>query len=218
MGEPGDVRSLNHARSALAALDHLGKQDLFLTETAAYADVILPASGWAEKDGTVSNTDRRVQLGRGRATRRGARCLDIRDIANGLGMNWSTSTSPRYEEMRGAAKYYRYHLGSFERAEFGNLPFAMKRSWPGRGVQGPVPTGNGKARLRQRKPSPPTNNRTRLSVDLITGRQLEHWHTGTMTRRANVLDAIEPVPVVRYTRDLVQLGIDSGDSTLHPPR
>ena len=45
--------NLNHARSALAALDHLVLQDMFLTETAAYADVVLPASGWAEKDGTV---------------------------------------------------------------------------------------------------------------------------------------------------------------------
>ena len=56
--------NLNHAREALAALDHLVVQDMFLTETTAFADVILPASGWAEKDGTVSNTDRRVQLGR----------------------------------------------------------------------------------------------------------------------------------------------------------
>jgi formate dehydrogenase major subunit len=54
--------NLNHARTALAALDHLVVQDMFLTETAAFADVVLPASGWAEKDGTVSNTDRRVQL------------------------------------------------------------------------------------------------------------------------------------------------------------
>jgi len=58
--------NLNHARAALAALDHLVVQDMFLTETTAFADVVLPASGWAEKDGTVSNTDRRVQLGQGR--------------------------------------------------------------------------------------------------------------------------------------------------------
>jgi formate dehydrogenase major subunit len=55
---------LNHARQALAHLEHLVVQDLFLTETAAYADVVLPASGWPEKDGTVTNTNRQVQMGR----------------------------------------------------------------------------------------------------------------------------------------------------------
>src|ERR1700693_5273023 len=55
---------LNHAREALAHLEHLVVQDLFLTETAAYADVVLPASAWPEKDGTVTNTNRQVQMGR----------------------------------------------------------------------------------------------------------------------------------------------------------
>ena len=54
---------LNHAREALAHLEHLVVQDLFLTETASYADVILPASAWPEKDGTVTNTNRQVQMG-----------------------------------------------------------------------------------------------------------------------------------------------------------
>ena len=55
---------LNHAREALAHLEHLVVQDLFLTETALYADVVLPASAWPEKDGTVTNTNRQVQMGR----------------------------------------------------------------------------------------------------------------------------------------------------------
>src|SRR6516164_8717085 len=55
---------LNHAREALAHLEHLVVQDLFLTETAFHADVILPASAWPEKDGTVTNTNRQVQMGR----------------------------------------------------------------------------------------------------------------------------------------------------------
>src|ERR1035437_2583674 len=55
---------LNHAREALAHLEHLVVQDLFLTETAVYADVVLPASAWPEKDGTVTNTNRQVQMGR----------------------------------------------------------------------------------------------------------------------------------------------------------
>jgi formate dehydrogenase major subunit len=56
--------NLNHARHALASLEHLVVQDIFLTETAWLADVVLPASAWPEKTGTVSNTDRTVQLGR----------------------------------------------------------------------------------------------------------------------------------------------------------
>ena len=55
---------LNHAREALAHLDHLVVQDIFLTETAVYADVVLPSSAWPEKDGTVTNTNRQVQMGR----------------------------------------------------------------------------------------------------------------------------------------------------------
>ena len=62
---------LNHARGALAHLEHLVVQDIFLTETASYADVILPASAWPEKDGTVTNTNRQVQMGRAGAAAAG---------------------------------------------------------------------------------------------------------------------------------------------------
>ena len=62
---------LNHAREALAHLEHLVVQDLFLTETAVYADVVLPASAWPEKDGTVTNTNRQVQMGRAGAAAAG---------------------------------------------------------------------------------------------------------------------------------------------------
>jgi formate dehydrogenase major subunit len=100
--------NLNHARAALAALDHLVVQDMFLTETAAFADVVLPASGWAEKDGTVSNTDRRVQLGRAAVPLPGGARQDlwiIRDIGKGIGMDWDYNhVSEVYEEMRGAMK------------------------------------------------------------------------------------------------------------------
>ena len=64
---------VTHAREALAKLEHLVVQDIFLTETAKYADVVLPASAWPEKDGTVSNTNRQVQMGRAEAAERGDR-------------------------------------------------------------------------------------------------------------------------------------------------
>jgi formate dehydrogenase major subunit len=70
--EPRHVRPrrANHARAALAALDHLVVQDIFLTETACLADVVLPASAFAEKTGSFTNTDRLVQLGRQAIARR----------------------------------------------------------------------------------------------------------------------------------------------------
>ena len=83
---------LNHAREALAHLEHLVVQDLFLTETAMYADVVLPASGWPEKDGTVTNTNRQVQMGRAAIPLPGNTRQDlwiIQDIANRMGCGWN---------------------------------------------------------------------------------------------------------------------------------
>src|SRR5512140_3695662 len=83
---------LNHAREALAALDHLVVQDIFLTETAYLADVVLPATAWPEKDGTVTNTDRIVQLGRKAIEPPGEAKEDlwiIQGIAKRMGLDWS---------------------------------------------------------------------------------------------------------------------------------
>jgi formate dehydrogenase major subunit len=170
--------NLNHARAALAALDHLVVQDMFLTETAAFADVVLPASGWAEKDGTVSNTDRRVQLGRAAVPLPGEARWDR------LNQN-SSVTYPCVDE-----------------------------NDPGQGVVfiENFPTPSGKARLVAAKSIPADEQPDEeFPMVLITGRQLEHWHTGSMTRRASVLDAIEPVAVVYVNQqDLEGLGIEAG--------
>src|SRR6059058_2623067 len=82
----------NHAREALAALEHLVVQDIFLTETAYLADVILPASAFPEKTGTFTNTDRLVQLGRQAIDPPGDARQDlwiIQDMARGLGLDWN---------------------------------------------------------------------------------------------------------------------------------
>jgi formate dehydrogenase major subunit len=76
----------NHARAALAALDHLVVQDIFLTETAYLADVVLPASAHAEKTGSFTNTDRLVQLGRQAITRRA-----MRDRTSGSSSSWPSA-------------------------------------------------------------------------------------------------------------------------------
>ena len=83
---------LNHARGALAHLEHLVVQDIFLTETCSYADVILPASAWPEKDGTVTNTNRQVQMGRAALPLPGEARQDlwiIQDLAQRMGCNWN---------------------------------------------------------------------------------------------------------------------------------
>ncbi len=102
---------LNHARHALRALEHLVVQDIFMTETAWYADVVLPASAWPEKTGTVTNTDRMVQLGKTRARiRRATRrptCGSSSRSRNAWACDWNyegeeSGVAAVYEEMRQA--------------------------------------------------------------------------------------------------------------------
>ena len=95
---------LNHARKALASLDHMVVQDIFVTETALFADIILPASAFPEKTGSFTNTDRRVQLGRQAVNPPGEAKQDlwiIQKIAHGMGLKWDYS-GPKdvFNEMR----------------------------------------------------------------------------------------------------------------------
>ena len=97
---------VEHARAAMAKLEHLVVQDIFLTETAYLADVVLPATAWPEKDGTVTNTDRMVQLGRkrARAAGRGARGLLDHRASSPSASGWTGSYGgPKevFDEMRG---------------------------------------------------------------------------------------------------------------------
>src|ERR1700738_1293885 len=95
---------VQHAREALAHLEHLVVQDIFLTETAKYADVVLPASAWPEKDGTVSNTNRQVQMGRAALPLPGNARLDlmtIQEIARRMGLDWRyTGPADVFAEMK----------------------------------------------------------------------------------------------------------------------
>ena len=101
---------LNHARHALASLEHLVVQDIFMTETAWLADVVLPATAWPEKTGTVSNTDRMVQLGKQAIEAPGEAKPDLwilQQLANRLGCGWDyqgehDGVAAVYEEMRQA--------------------------------------------------------------------------------------------------------------------
>jgi formate dehydrogenase major subunit len=215
---------LNHARHALASLEHLVVQDIFLTETAWLADVVLPASAWPEKTGTVSNTDRTVQLGRQALTPPGEARPDlwiIQQIARGMGLDW------RYDgEHEGVASVYE-ELRQAMHAAIGGITWArleregsvtypcLNEDDPGQPIvfHDHFPTPDGRVQL---VPVDliPANERpdAEFPMVLITGRQLEHWHTGSMTRRASVLDALEPDATASLnTADMARLGLTPGE-------
>jgi formate dehydrogenase major subunit len=209
----------NHARDALAALDHLVVQDIFLTETAYLADVILPASAFPEKDGSFTNTDRIVQMGRKAVNPPGDAKQDlwiIQEIAKRLGQDWNYAhVSEVFDEMRHTMP----NIGGItwerlEREHAVTYPCKVEGD-PGDAVVfvEDFPREGGKARF---VPADiiPANERpdAEYPMVLITGRQLEHWHTGSMTRRATVLDAIEPDPIALiHPLDLVAMGAKPGD-------
>ncbi|MEZ5786598.1 MAG: formate dehydrogenase subunit alpha [Xanthobacteraceae bacterium] len=210
---------LNHAREALASLDHLVVQDIFLTETAFHADVVLPASAWPEKDGTVTNTNRQVQMGRRALPLPGEAKQDwwiVQELAKRLGLAWSY-THPRdvYAEMAGLM-HSLDHI-SWERVERENAV-----TYPTDGPDQPghaVVFGDGfprpgkLAKLVAAKFAPPDETPDAVyPYVLTTGRQLEHWHTGAITRRATTLDAIEPAPVACLSRgEIARLGLTPGE-------
>ena len=210
---------LNHARQALSELEHLVVQDLFLTETAVYADVILPASAWPEKDGTVTNTNRQVQMGRAALPLPGNAKVDwwiTQEIARRIGLNWNYKhPSEIYTEM--ASLMPSLDNISWERIERESAVTypADAPDKPGRDVvfdKGfPRPGGFGKLVAAKLQPPDETPDQEYPFI-LTTGRQLEHWHTGAMTRRAAVLDALEPAAVASLSRGtFLKLGIKPGD-------
>ena len=209
---------LNHSRAGLAALDHLVLQDIFLTETAAFADVLLPASAFPEKTGTFSNTDRRVQVGRKALDCPGEARQDlwiIQEIAKRLGLDWDyPDAKDVFEEMRGAMPSIAGMTWERLETEHSITYPCEGDSDPGQGVvfidDFPTADGRGKfvpASLESADELPDTE----YPFVLITGRQLEHWHTGSMTRRSQVLNAIEPEPVVSaHPDDLDKMGVVEG--------
>ena len=209
---------LEHARGALAKLEHLVVQDLFVTETAQFADVILPASAWAEKDGTVTNTNRQVQMGRAAVPLPGDARPDwwiIQEIARRLGLDWHY-THPRdvFAEMkRGMHSLDHISWERLEAEESVTYPCPADDA-PGMDVVfgDRFPTTSGRARFRPTVPLPPDEPvDDAFPTVLITGRQLEHWHTGSMTRRATVLDALEPAAVATLAPgELARIGLEPG--------
>ncbi len=211
--------NINKVRKALSALEFLVVQDIFLTETAEFADVVLPATSYMEKEGTYTNTDRRVQIGRKVLDAPGEARLDwriIQDISNRVGLEMSYE-SPReiFEELVSVMPNYA-GLSYDNLGDSGKLyPNPDPEHSDGTVVlfEERFGTDDGKAHLVPAEWLParelPSDE---FPFVLNTGRLLEHWHTGSMTRRSFALDAIEPeAHVYLNPGDAAELGIAEGD-------
>lgn len=208
-----------HARAALAKLEHLVVQDLFLTETAFHADVVLPASAWPEKDGTVTNSNRQVQMGRAALELPGDARQDwwiVQELANRLGLNW-TYSGPEdvFAEMKQV-------MPSLDNITWERLLDESAVTYPclrpdadGEDIvfADGFPTDSKRGRLVPASYNPPDElPDENYPFVLTTGRQLEHWHTGSMTRRSTILDSIEPEAVANLSpQDIERLGINAGE-------
>lgn len=212
--------NLNHARSALAMLDHLVVQDIFLTETAGFADVILPASAFPEKTGTFTNSNRQVQLGRKAIDPPGDARQDwwiIQEVGRRLGLDWNYESPENiFSEVRKATPSMAGITWERLQKEHSVTYPCTKEGDPGEPIifRNGFPTENKKARFVPAKYTHADEMPDQeFPFVFITSRQLEHWHTGSMTRRTTVLNAIEPYPVVHvHPDDLKKLGVEAGDA------
>lgn len=199
MSDPDQI----HTRKALAILDHLVVQDIFMTETAWNADIIFPASAHAEKTGTYTNTNRQVQLGRAVVKPPHNARQDwwiIQEIGRRMGLSWNYK-SPRDIFIEMKLVMPSLNNISWERLErdgYVTYP-ASSEDKPGEDIifMDGFPTSNNLAKIIPVKIIQPNDEINKdFPFVLSTGRMLEHWHTGTMTRRSVVLDKIEPYPII----------------------
>ena len=210
---------VEHARDALAKLECLVVQDIFLTETANFADVILPASAWAEKTGTVTNTNRQVQMGRPAVAPPGEAREDwliTTQLAEKLGLDWGyTHPSQVFAEMKKTMK-------SLDNITWERLEAQNAVTYPSLSPEDPgqpivfgdaFPRPEGRAKFTPAKIVAPAEALdAEYPMILTTGRQLEHWHTGSMTRRASVLDWAEPeANASLHPRTLRAMGVAPGE-------
>ena len=209
---------VGHARDALAMLDHLVVQELFLTETAYYADVVLPASAFPEKDGSYTNTNRQVQIGRAALPLPGEARQDmwiVQEIARRLGLDWSyDGPADVFAEMHEL-------MPSLNGISWERLQREDSVTYPVASFDVPgddvifgdgFPTASGRGKFVPASIAPPDEvPDADYPMILTTGRVLEHWHTGAMTRRAGVLDAIEPEAIAHLApADLDRMGLAPG--------
>jgi formate dehydrogenase major subunit len=207
-----------HARQGLARLEHLVVQDIFLTETAWHADVVLPASAHAEKTGTFTNSNRQIQIGRVVVPPPGQARQDwelIQEIARRLGLDWNYGhPSDVFAEMGQV-------MPSLDNITWERLEREDAVTYPCDAPDQPgneiifgdgFPTADGRARIVPADLVPPDEMPDDdYPMVLTTGRLLEHWHTGAMTRRSQVLDHLEPEAIACLNpREMERLGFTPG--------
>jgi formate dehydrogenase major subunit len=208
-----------HAREALAKLDHLVVQDIFLTETAWQADVVLPASAHAEKTGTFTNTNRQVQIAREVVPTPGDTRQDwwiIQELARRLGLGW------QYGHPRDVFAEMAQIMPSLANITWQRLEREDSVTYPCDAPDKPgneimfaagYPTASGRGRIVPTDLTPPDElPDDEYPMVLTTGRMLEHWHTGAMTRRAGNLDRLEPEAIACLSpRDIDRMELAPGD-------
>jgi len=210
---------VQHAREALAKLEHLVVQEIFLTETAFHADVVLPASAWPEKNGTVTNSNRQVQMGRSALQPPPGVRQDwwiVQELARRMGLDWNyEGPSDVFAEMKRV-------MPSLDNITWDRVERESSVTYPCSGPDQPgteivfgegFPTATRRGKLVPVNIIPPDEQPDEeFPMILTTGRQLEHWHTGAITRRASVLDALEPEAVASLCpKDLRRFDISPGE-------
>ncbi|MCL7959319.1 MAG: formate dehydrogenase subunit alpha, partial [marine benthic group bacterium] len=208
-----------HAREAMEKVDFLVVQDIFLTESAEYADVVLPAASFAEKDGTFTNTERRVQRVR----------MAIPPVGNSRSDAWITCAIARRMGEPGfdfeSADEVMAEIASLTPSYGGITHDRIERvglQWPCPDASHPgtrylhaetFPRPNGRGRFFPLEYRPPDEEPdAEYPLVLTTERSLYHYHTSTMTRRVPGLETLRPEELVEiHPRDAVELAIASGD-------
>lgn len=204
--------NLTHAEEQFRKLDFIVVQDIFLTETAQLANVVLPAASFAEKLGTYSNTERRVQIGRPVIKPLPGVRQDyeiIVQLAERLGCNdFPVGPEALFNEMRQATPSY--HGMTYTRLERAGLRWPCPtEEHPGTPILHKGKFARGKALLVPLTYRPPVEEPSEAyPLRLTTGRLLQHYHTGTMSRRSVILDTLVPNGEVEiHPNDARKLGV-----------
>ncbi len=209
--------NLHHVQEAMDKVEFLVVQDIFLTETAAMADVVLPAAAFAEKTGTFVNTERRVQLINQAVAPPGEAKADwqiLQDLAQKLGFNWQYgSTEDIFNEI--ATLTPSYGGISYERLEReGSLQWPCPTpGHPGTPILHGEKFTRGKGLFNPVEYTPPAELTDEdYPLSLTTGRNLYHYHSGSMTHRSKEIEELRPEELAQVnTEDAARMGICDGD-------
>jgi formate dehydrogenase alpha subunit len=205
-----------HVRRSLQNLEFLVVQDIFLTETAEFADVVLPASSWAEKDGTFTNTFRAVQRIRKAVASPGEARPDweiLLDIARRLGAKWEDMNSPE-TIFNAVGKITPSYAGiNYARLEGGAIPWPCPTcDHPGTPILYTTGFPRGKADFSPREWEKPDEWPTdEFPYIATTGRLLYHYHSGSMTRRSSTGEFIKEMYIEINPEDAAALGVEAGE-------